>query len=461
MLQVPRIEKLMGIEVYATSSVGIGGVIRESVDDFLVEEVLVDGSRARIKAIVDQTDRKALGCSSNENHYLLCVMVKRNWDTLIAVKSVADDLGIDPRHIQIAGIKDARAVTAQYVTIEGVAPEKVQRIRLKDIEIRPLGYVTNEMSAYYLLGNSFGIRIKAIEHSTSTIKKRTAKTVDELEKTGGIPNFFGHQRFGTTRPITHRVGKEMVKGNFERAVMLFLARPGRYEHPSSSQARKELQSTRNFIRALKDFPKQLRYERFMLRHLAKHTDDFVGAFRTLPVKLRQLFIQAYQSYLFNKSLSRRIASGLPLDKAETGDYVVNLERSGLPMLSMHRTAYPAVLTEINKSIKNGRMRLAIPLLGFRQSCSQGIQGEIEKKILEKERIRPDQFKIVTMPEISARGELRTATASLLEFKMVETSNEPVRSSSHVELSFTLHRGSYATIVLREIMKPRSIIDAGF
>ena len=48
-MSVPEIDKLLGIEVYATETAGVGGVIRESVDDFRVEEVLVDGSKAEIE----------------------------------------------------------------------------------------------------------------------------------------------------------------------------------------------------------------------------------------------------------------------------------------------------------------------------------------------------------------------------------------------------------------------------
>ncbi|TRO48573.1 tRNA pseudouridine(13) synthase TruD, partial [Candidatus Bathyarchaeota archaeon] len=48
-MNVPEIDKLLGIEVYATKTAGTGGVIRESVDDFKVEEVLVDGSKAEIE----------------------------------------------------------------------------------------------------------------------------------------------------------------------------------------------------------------------------------------------------------------------------------------------------------------------------------------------------------------------------------------------------------------------------
>ena len=47
-MRVPRIDKLLGIDVYATDTAVIGGVIRQSVEDFAVEEVLVDGSKAKI-----------------------------------------------------------------------------------------------------------------------------------------------------------------------------------------------------------------------------------------------------------------------------------------------------------------------------------------------------------------------------------------------------------------------------
>ncbi len=52
MLPVSSIDKQLGIEVYATKSLGVGGVIREAVDDFVVEEVLVDGSKARVNGAV-------------------------------------------------------------------------------------------------------------------------------------------------------------------------------------------------------------------------------------------------------------------------------------------------------------------------------------------------------------------------------------------------------------------------
>jgi len=458
-LAVPRIDKLLGIGVYATGTSGIGGVIRQSVDDFVVEEVLVDGSKAKIDNV---TESQVLGASSNRQRYLLCVLVKRNWDTFIAIKNIAKQLGTNQTQIHIAGIKDAKAVTAQHITIEHGSMEDTSKVNVKDVEIRPVGYVRDKLSSYYLLGNNFNIRIKAINHSESTIEKRIAETTKELAAIGGIPNFFGHQRFGTTRPITHLVGEAIVKGDFEEAAMLFLAKPSVHEHPSSRQARMELQSTHDFKQALQNFPRQLRYERLMLSHMVEKPDDFVGAFKQLPIKLQALFVQAYQSYLFNRFLSERVRNGFSLNKAEVGDHLVSVERSGLPMVNMAKIACVETIAEADELIKTGRMRIAIPLVGIKQRLSQGIMGQIEKQILKEEDIKPENFRNNVIPKNIGRGGLRAVVAPIKNFKLygVSASADNLKERQ-ADLSFMLLRGSYATVLLREIMKPRNPISAGF
>ncbi len=84
---------------------------------------------------------RVLGSTVQKQRYLLCVLVKRNWDTFIAVKNVANNLGIDQRRIQIAGIKDAKAVTAQHITIENGLMEDASKVNVKDIQVHPVGYV--------------------------------------------------------------------------------------------------------------------------------------------------------------------------------------------------------------------------------------------------------------------------------------------------------------------------------
>jgi tRNA pseudouridine13 synthase len=120
------------MEVYTTKTGGIGGTIRKTVEDFLVEEILLDGSKAVIEKNASIV-KPALGATTNRQKYLLCVLVKRNWDTFAAIKSVAKTLGIEQARIQFAGIKDAKAVTAQYVTFDNVPGEEVAKVTYRDV----------------------------------------------------------------------------------------------------------------------------------------------------------------------------------------------------------------------------------------------------------------------------------------------------------------------------------------
>ncbi len=456
---VPKIDELLGITIYATEKAGVGGTIKKFVDDFVVEEVLVDGSIATIeKAGTPQV----LGASRTKHHYLLCILVKRNWDTFIALRNIAKQLGISQKQIQIAGIKDAKAVTAQHITIKNCSIESVSKINVKDIAIHSVGYFRDEMSPYYLLGNNFTIKIRSMNCSESTIKKRITETARALADCGGILNFFGHQRFGTTRPITHLVGKSIIRGDFEEAAMLFLAKHSSHEHPLSREARLKLQSTLDFKWALQNFPKQLRFERMMLKHLVENPEDFIGAFRRLPVKLQRLFVQALQSYLFNRFLSERIKSGLSSSKAEIGDYVVNLDRSGLPMFQASKIAKSEKISEVNQLVNSGRMRIALPLIGTKQKLSQGFMGEIERQILEEEGIQKTNFRVNKIPEMSRGGGLRAIVTPVKNFKLHSISACADNKRVHqAKLSFMLLRGSYATVLLREIIKPNNPIKAGF
>ena len=56
------------MDVYATKTEGIGGRIKESVDDFIVEEVLVDGTKASVSGVVPT---RVIGSSAAKQHFLL------------------------------------------------------------------------------------------------------------------------------------------------------------------------------------------------------------------------------------------------------------------------------------------------------------------------------------------------------------------------------------------------------
>jgi len=453
-LKVPKLEKELGMEVYATKTLGIGGKIRQFVEDFTVEEILIDGSKASI-------------CPENvpllvgEGKYLICLLVKRNWDNLLVIREIARKLGLPYKNVHIAGIKDAKAVTAQHISIEGAIPEDIAKVKIEDVILAPLRFSNLKISAFHLYGNKFTITIRDISHTITETQKRIEKTLAELEAFGGIPNFYGHQRFGTIRPITHLVGREIVKGNFEKAAMIYLAKNYDLEHEKARETRKRLMETHDFEWALRNFPRHLKYEILMLKHLVKNSNDYVGAFRKLPLQLRRMFTQAYQSYLFNRFLGERIRREIPFNEPQIGDYVVYVDQKGLPTQYAKRVESQN-LEEMQKAVKEGKMRIAIPLVGYKQPTSSGIQGEIEEEILREEDVKPEDFNVKNMREASAKGELRAALTPLIDFsyeKPCKDSNNPLKKM--FKCSFTLQRGSYATVFLRELMKPRNIIKAGF
>jgi tRNA pseudouridine13 synthase len=416
------------MEVYASTTPGIGGKIRLFPEDFVVEEVLKDGSKAQIRP------EKAVQIA-RRGRYLFCILVKRNWDTISAVETIAKHLGIGAESISIAGIKDARAVTAQHISIGRVTPEQVLQVKIRDISLYPLGYRSEKIHPGLLLGNHFNIIIRAITLSSNVVKNRMESIVNELSNLGGIPNFFGHQRFGTIRPITHIVGNHIVQGEWKKAALAFLAMPSGYEHPERRRARQELRDTEDFKAALSHFPRQLTYERLMLRHLAEHPRDYVGAFRRLPLKLCKLFVQAYQSYLFNKFLSARMRQEMPLSNALNGDYTIKVDSA---------------------------RQVALPLIGFKQQISKGRQGEIEREILEAENVKPNNFRILQIREISSGGGLRLALASIRNLVTEKPTLDQINHSKlQIKMEFMLPSGSYATVLLREFMKPQNPVEVGF
>ena len=427
-MKVPALDREIGIEVYATKTRGIGGRIRHVPDDFKVGEILNDGSKAQIEP---QSPNKI----SERGRYLLCGLVKRNLDTILAVQEIAEKLRIDPERIQIAGIKDARALTAQHITISRMLPQEVTRTEFASLRLYPIRFSNEKMNSSLLFGNHFSITIRNITQSSRLIHERTERVVKELAGLGGCPNFFGHQRFGTIRPITHLVGKHILLGEWKEAALTFLAKPSPHEHPESRQVRERLWSTQNYKEALQDFPFKLLYERRMLNHLARRSGDFIGAFHRLPQKLCQLFVQAYQSYLFNRFLSHRIQKHLSLRETGAGEYTIRIGDEKL---------------------------LALPLIGYRQSLSAGGQSEIEKQILDMECVQPERFRIHGMEKISSSGGLRSALTPLIAFqtaKSMQDSSSPEKRMTSLE--FDLRKGSYATVVLRELMKPEDSAAAGF
>jgi tRNA pseudouridine13 synthase len=86
-------------------------------------------------------------------------------------------------------------------------------------------------------------------------------------------------------------------------------------------------------------------------------------------------------------------------------------------------------------------------------------GELEQRILQQEGVNMASFRVTANSRLSNRGSLRTALTPVKNFGLSNISHDT--NGLTVSITFTLLRGCYATILLREIIKPQNLIDAGF
>ena len=143
-----------------------------------------------------------------------------NWETNRMVRMMSRSMGISRERIGFAGTKDKRAVTSQLMSFK-CSPEVVSKINLKDLDIKVVGRSARPMRIGDLIGNSFRIKVRECDVPGDEIARICEAVRSELGDRGGFPNYFGVQRFGTIRPITHRVGEALVRGNTEEAVRIY------------------------------------------------------------------------------------------------------------------------------------------------------------------------------------------------------------------------------------------------
>jgi tRNA pseudouridine13 synthase len=431
-MQVPEIEKQIGINLYSTDTNGLGGQLRQEVEDFIVKEV---------------TNRE----EGQEGKYLILELVKRDWDTHHLIRTLGRILQISQKRISVAGTKDKRALTTQKISIYDVDAPEIEKIYLKDVELKVLGRSRKSVELGDLWGNDFIITIRNISYSPEDTEKLLEKTTNEILAQSGVPNFFGIQRFGSVRPVTHLVGKAIVEGDFEKAALLYIAEPFHDEPEETKEARQFVKETRDFKEGLKTYPLRLGHERAMMNHLISNPDDFAGAFLVLPKNLYRMFVHGYQSYIYNTILCRKIEKGIPLNQAVEGDIVCFKNEHGFPDSSKTEKVTAETVNAMNRLIKRNRAFITAPLPGYNTEFASGIPGEIEQAVLEELKVPLQGFNIENIPEMSSKG-IRREVLLQVEPKFEIGEDELNPGKSKAVLEFMLPKGSYATTVLREYMK---------
>ncbi|MBI4362469.1 MAG: tRNA pseudouridine(13) synthase TruD [Euryarchaeota archaeon] len=418
----PEEERRIGLERYLTSTPGLGGVLKVEPADFVVEEI-------------------PLGEIEGRGDCLVVEVVKENRETHRTVQEIARGLHVSRARVSYAGLKDRRAHTLQRMSIRGVTPEMVRGLHIPGVEVRPLGFSPRPITLGDLGGNRFRVAIRRIPFPAGEAGARARATREAIQGAGGVPNYFGPQRFGTLRPVTHLVGEHLVREDLEGALMAYLALAWPEEAADAREARLRLSGTRDYAGALREFPPRLRFERSILQRLVERPGDWAYAWEALPPGLRRLFVHAHQAYLFNRVLSIRMARGLPLGEPRVGDILL-LSRGRLEKVT------PRNLASAEAAAREGRARPTGPLYGPECPLAEGEPGEAEQRVLQESGIDPGAY--ARVPGAPSRG---TRRPLLLRVEPLPGPPEPdLVGHSRVVLEFTLDPGAYATVVLREFIK---------
>ncbi|USZ72983.1 tRNA pseudouridine(13) synthase TruD [Natronosalvus halobius] len=466
MRQAHPIEQAVGIEHYVSETDGVGGHLRDRDEHFRVREL-------------ERFATEPVDASTDAYPHLIFRATLRGWDTNDFARRLSNELGVSRERVSWAGTKDKRAITTQLFSVYGADPADLPDLNRAEIDV--LGRAGRSLEFGDLAGNAFELVVSdpgegALEQAEAITDELAAfagleggsvveSGGEERPTTIGVPNVFGQQRFGSKRPITHEVGLEIVRGDWEGAVMAYLGRPTDAEPEDTQTARAFVEETRDWQEALERFPNRLQYERSMLHELAESRDDgsgegesgdgdgsenpspetFRNALERLPSNLQRLFVHAAQSFVFNRILSERLAAGLPFDRPVAGDVVCFADRDApegleLPNVDRSQRVDERRVRSVTRHCERGRAFVTAPLVGTETTLADGEPGEIERRVLAEQDLEPSDFELPG--EFNSTGTRR----AILVRTPFAVDADPLT------FSFSLPKGSYATVVMREYLK---------
>ncbi len=200
-------------------------ILKERPEDFIVEEELT-------------LDLDPKG------EYTYFILKKTNWTTLDALDAISQRLHVPIKRFNYCGIKDRNAITTQYISAHRVARDKLESIRIKDIEIIYVGKGNERLKLGQLTGNKFTIIARNLDKIYNPITF--------------VENYYDDQRFAGTN---HLIGRAFAKRDWNEACDILKLR-------------------------------------------VDNNDPMGTLRRNVTRKMLQFYLNAYQSYLWNEVVRR-------------------------------------------------------------------------------------------------------------------------------------------------------------
>lgn len=288
----PEIEQHIGLTALPKDVPA--GYLRYRPEDFIVEEIDIQNNLVPIEpeppALLNQTNHQALYCH----------MVKAGLDSLEAMERVAHAIGVPVESISYAGLKDARAITAQRIAIKDTTFERASNVQIDSVFLKHFWTGKGKLYRGDLSGNRFTITIRT---NSVPAEDMLRKQIEHLK--GGFMNYYGTQRFGR-RLLSHYFGKLVCQGSFQQAVETYLTANNavvrNYEASIRNEVAASLGDWTKVKTLLTQYPYTFAFDLRMVDHLSAHPDDWIGALSTISEQVK-LWVYAYMSWLMNVTMS--------------------------------------------------------------------------------------------------------------------------------------------------------------
>ncbi|CAN5836001.1 tRNA pseudouridine(13) synthase TruD [soil metagenome] len=426
----PDIDKLAGIEYYTTEFDGIGGTIKKNTEDFHVQEIISNIFLNQITP--DQT---------TSNIFPVYEIRKKGMDSSHAILTLRKKTGLD---LKIVGIKDAKATTIQYASSSSSSSstrKTIKNIDLGKIKLTLVGFSRKPIEKNNLVGNTFDIRI------VEPKRDKLGNISQFLRDINRLGNYYGLQRFGSERLVTHLVGKAILERKFDKAIEILLTYTTKYDSKFSREIREKLKDIKSNPNLIHEIPPGMDIEKNLAQAILKGKDP-ISVLRTIPINIRRLFVQAFQAYLFNKTLSIAIRNDFSLTVPEENDLCFDVFADELIFGKIRKY-------EKEKPTDSRILRLPIIRLpGYSFQPGKNRFDKIIKEFMKYENIAAKDFFIKEMQELSESGGFRQACYICKNFSYI-------REENSLSVGFSVPKGSYATVLLRELIKPANPIESGF
>jgi tRNA pseudouridine13 synthase len=373
--------------------------IRQKPEDFVVTEL----SRYQL---------------ASQGPFALYRLVKWDIGTIEAIRNLGNAWKLSRSAISFGGLKDRHARTEQVVSIRGGPDRNFQGSTFK---VDFLGRSKDPITRASFSGNRFEIVARALDE------------IPDLEpvRRFGVANYFDDQRFGSLRGTDGEfIGRALVRGENEKALKLAIASP-------SGDDRKQARELKTLIRDRWGDWKGLRdslpqgVERAVAAYLADRPGAYGFAFERLDPDLRILYVSAYQSWIWNRTLAE-LVKALP-DVFEV-EYAAG-----------RHVFWRALTPETHDRLAE----LAIPLMTPSQKY-EGPVAEVVARILAEEKVEARQFRLKKLEKTFFGKGIRDVLIAPAGLKAVEADDDLNRGKRKMTLSFELPKGSYATVVLKRL-----------